>query len=655
VIRTQPLLAIALLLLGGTSGLAQDSSAPTPPASTGANAPRPAHIPVERFAASASLSGVLISPLGNQVLGKVTVRGTPHLAVMNLASGEIQLFAPPERAEIVRFDWAGEHRFLVSFGASVRWWGDEAYQTRLFVYDLRDGRRRFVGLQDSGIYGDVVRYVDPSGEWLLLELQRSPWEYPSVFRAELATGNLKQVVEPVNRVWDWFADHAGVVRVGMGLHPDGWFMLYRKAADAEFQRTLDQPHGDREALLASIALAAGSDLGFLLSDEKTGRLALHRYDFAAGRLGELLFASETNDVDGYTLTEDGRSVLAVHFADDRARTTWLDPVMKARQLRLDAALPGRYNHIVSLSRDRERMVVRSTTDRDPGTYYYHAPAAGQLSKLGTLHEQIDPQLLAATTYTRYAARDGLEIPAYLTLPPGREPRALPLIVMPHGGPYGVRDLLGYDPEVQLLANRGYAVLQPNYRGSAGYGAAFRERGEGEWGRRMQDDLDDGVKWLAGSGVADPRRVCLVGSSYGGYAALWGATRNPEVYRCAASFAGVSDLGRQLKYQLNDARDSRQRKDWRETVQGVESFDLASVSPLQQVERLRVPVLVVHGDQDQVVPARQSSLYEAALRKSGKVHEYRLYAGEGHGLDDPANRVDWFKRLEAFLAKHNPAD
>jgi dipeptidyl aminopeptidase/acylaminoacyl peptidase len=646
---------ILLLAVGTSSGLAQEARSAPPSQPSVASTPRPARIPIDRFAASPSLSAVEISPLGTQVLGKATVRGKAHLVVMNLATGAMQLFAPPERAEIGRFGWAGENRILVSFGASVRWFGEDAYQTRLFAYDLRDGSRQFLGLKDSGLHGDGVRYVDPTGEWLLLELQRSPFEYPAVFRADLATGRLKQVVEPMHRVWDWYADRAGVVRVGLGFGPDDWFMVYRKAADAEFNRTADQPYGDRKAALDMIALAGVTDQGFLLSDEQTGRFALYRYDFAAGRIVERVFESQTNDVDDYTLSEDGRSVLAVHYADERARTVWFDPVMKARQARLDAALPGRMNDIISWSRDRERMIVWSATDRDPGTFYFHAPATGQLTKLGERYEGVDPTQLAATTYTRYAARDGLEIPAYLTLPPGREPKALPLIVMPHGGPYGVRDLLGYDPEVQFLANRGYAVLQPNYRGSSGYGIAFRERGEGEWGRRMQDDLDDGVKWLASAGTVDPQRVCLVGSSYGGYAALWGATRNPEIYRCAASFAGVSDLGRQLKYQLNATQDRRQRQDWRETVQGATSFDLASVSPLQQVGQLRVPVLLVHGDDDQIVPAKQSALYETALRKSGKDHEYRLYAGEGHGLDDPANRVDWFTRLEAFLAKHNPAD
>ena len=171
---------------------------------------------------------------------------------------------------------------------------------------------------------------------------------------------------------------------------------------------------------------------------------------------------------------------------------------------------------------------------------------------------------------------------------------------------------------------------------------------------MQDDLDDGMDWLAKQGTIDPKRTCIIGSSYGGYAALWGATRNPERYRCAASFAGVSDVGRQLKYQTSFAIDRRYRKDWRTKVKGSDDFDLKTVSPLYMADRLKVPVLLVHGDSDQTVPLRQSKLYADALTKAGKPHEYHAYPDEGHSLNIADNFRDWLDRLEAFLKRHNPA-
>jgi dipeptidyl aminopeptidase/acylaminoacyl peptidase len=311
--------------------------------------------------------------------------------------------------------------------------------------------------------------------------------------------------------------------------------------------------------------------------------------------------------------------------------------------------------VLFVSRDdsRERFIVWVSGANDPGSYYIFAPTADILQRLARINGQLDPAQLAATEYTSYKARDGLEIPAFLTLPKGREARGLPLIVMPHGGPYDVRDLLGYDPEVQFLANRGYAVLQPNFRGSSGYGTEFAAKGEGQWGRAMQDDLDDGVDWLASRGIVDPKRVCLYGSSYGGYAALWGVTRNPERYRCAASFAGVTDVARQLKYvshQLGGA----ERGDWQQTVRGEKGFELDSISPLEQVKRLTRPVLLAHGDADKQVPYKQSTLYRDALVKAGRPHEFVGYPGEGHGFESQDNFTDWLTRLEAFLQANNPA-
>lgn len=263
-------------------------------------------------------------------------------------------------------------------------------------------------------------------------------------------------------------------------------------------------------------------------------------------------------------------------------------------------------------------------------------------------------MLAVTKYIRYTARDGLSVPAYLTLPVGRQPGKLPLIVMPHGGPYGVRDTLDYNREVQFLANRGYAVIQPNFRGSDSYGEDYYKKGEGQIGRAMQDDLDDAVDWLAKEGIADATRVCIIGSSYGGYAALWGVIRNPERYRCAASFAGVTDFVTQLKYSKK-GMESRHARKWQDIVRGDEDFKLDTVSPAKNAGKLTRPILLTHGDDDNVVPISQFNMMVAALKKAGKAAESHVYENEGHGLDEPANQKDWLERLEAFLDAHNPAD
>jgi len=256
----------------------------------------------------------------------------------------------------------------------------------------------------------------------------------------------------------------------------------------------------------------------------------------------------------------------------------------------------------------------------------------------------------------YKAADGLEIPAYLTLPRGRDAKALPLVVLPHGGPAS-RDQPGFDWWSQALASRGYAVLQPNFRGSTGYGEAFLQKGFGQWGKAMQTDLSDGVRDLAKRGLIDPKRVCIVGASYGGYAALAGATLDRGVYRCAASVAGPSDLplmlqDNQKKYQT---RSNSGLRYWLSFMgaDGIKDPDLQVLSPARLADKVEIPVLLVHGKDDTVVPYAQSTVMAAALKKAGKPVDLVTLAGEDHWLSRGATRDQMLTAIVAFLEKHNP--
>ena len=344
---------------------------------------------------------------------------------------------------------------------------------------------------------------------------------------------------------------------------------------------------------------------------------------------------------------------AAYYTDSRDRIHWFEDYFAEQQKMLDRTLPGEEVWIVSASRDRSKMIVFSTSPKDPGSFYLYEPAARKMDRFAGGKDQIDPNDMATTTYESYLARDGTKIPAYVTLPKGRDPKNLPLIILPHGGPYGVRDNMDFNMEVQFLANRGYVVLQPNFRGSGNYGETFNKLGEGQIGRSMQDDLDDGMDWLAGRGIVDPARVCIVGSSYGGYAALWGVTRNPERYRCAASFAGVTDFDKQLRFNRQFLK-SRYSKKWKEFVEGADDFDLDDVSPVRLVDQLRRPVLLVHGKKDSTVPYSQFTLYKDKLEDRKADAVFVTYDDEGHGLREFENRKDWLDQLDKFLAKHNPA-
>ena len=357
---------------------------------------------------------------------------------------------------------------------------------------------------------------------------------------------------------------------------------------------------------------------------------------------------------GATIGDDGEPV-AAYYTDDKPRTVWFDEKMARLQQRLEKALPDQDIAVISRAKDDSSMLVFAGREDDPGSLYFLDNISNQMKFIENYRPGVSHSYLARPRPITYAARDDTKIRGYLTLPRGRPAKGLPLVILPHGGPYGVRDSLTYDDEVQLLANRGYAVLQPNFRGSGGYGDAFEELGYGQIGRKMQDDVDDAMDWAVKEGIADPKRVCVVGSSYGGFAALWAVIRNPERYLCAASFAGVTDYKKQLRYS-GRSLDSEDRKDYREDIIGEDkSFDLDSISPAMQAERLMRPVLLAHGDKDSRVPYSQFKAMRDAAERAGVPLELLSIPGEGHGFSKPENEQKWYEYLESFLLRHNPPD
>jgi dipeptidyl aminopeptidase/acylaminoacyl peptidase len=640
----------ATLLWTLTASAAEQS----PPAAL--TTPQPRKIPTADFAQPSLISQPSLSPDGTKIMSRFNAdEKKESILIRNVVGGELKFIAIPAKNDLRWYKWAGNNRVLLSLSQTIPWYDDEAEMTRLISYDVSTQKFLVLGKKSEGLEGDDLLYTDPSGDWILLSIQKTIYDYPSVFRVNLADNKMTEVVKPRSDVWEWYADEDGIVRAGIGFDDSSWSMVYRKTAADKFRKLGKAKYDDEDAAYDVIRFSRNSDDGFILSNKETGRYALYKFNYATKAIGERVFASDTNDVTDFSTNDDGTALRAIWYTDERDRMIWFDPKIKQIQADIDTALKQNENWIISRSRDNDRMIVWTGASNNPGIYYYYQMADGTLRKLSVVNTKVKASELSRTRYVHYKARDGLEIPAYLTLPLGRSDKNLPLVILPHGGPYDVRDTPDFSAEVQFLANRGYVVLQPNYRGSGGYGKAFYEKGEGQWGRQMQDDLDDGMDWLAKDGVIDPKRVCIIGSSYGGYAALWGATRNPERYRCAASFAGVSDLGRQLKYQINFRISKRYRKDWHKTVQGAPDFDTKTVSPLYKVGQLKVPVLIVHGDADQTVPYKQSKLYADALAKAGKTYEFHTYKEEGHGFSTSGNLQDWLDRLDAFLTKYNPAN
>jgi dipeptidyl aminopeptidase/acylaminoacyl peptidase len=609
------------------------------------------------FGALPFMVGPKMSPDAKHVVTTAHLKGKQLLVILDLGqkTGPAHSFTMPGKWELGWYRWAGNERVLVSIGHADVLFGEDVYVTRLVMYDLKTDQAAFVGKKNEGVEGDDVIHIDRDGHWLLLNVQKTIYDYPSVYRVDLDTMEMKKVVGAHPHVWNWFADSSGTVRAGVGVEGRRWWLLYRKDADGKFEKIMRRTvkRDDEEGAIERFIPINGSDHGYAVTNARTGRYGLYRYDFSSDSIGEPVFEHPQVDIDDFRIS-DQNEITAVYYTDDRSRVEWLMPRMKELQGKIDRELPDRINRVISMSSDGEKMLIWSGSAADPGTYFYYDATTAKMSMLARPYGSMTDKPLANMDSVSYAARDGLQIPAYLTLPTGVEVRQLPLIVLPHGGPF-LRDEWGYDTWVQFLANRGYVVLQPNFRGSTGYGRDFVAKGEGQWGRTMQDDLDDGVKWLVEQGKVDPKRVCIMGGSYGGYAALWAAVRNPEIYRCAISLAGISDLAAMIKYDRRSFAATRYYTAWRERVQGDKGFDLNTVSPLYAVDRINIPLLIAHGTDDENVPLAQSKKLHEALLKANKPHSYIVYEGEGHGFDNPANATAFLEQVEQFLRTNNPAN
>ncbi|MDZ4373725.1 MAG: S9 family peptidase [Phenylobacterium sp.] len=351
--------------------------------------------------------------------------------------------------------------------------------------------------------------------------------------------------------------------------------------------------------------------------------------------------------------QDGRLIGHAALTGDESRFSYFDPADDRAWRSVRAAFPGAQLALVSWSNDRSRVVVRVDTPEEGPAYAMVDLATKKASWLGVEYGEVQPKDIGPKVPVQFKAADGLELSGYLTTPNGRAAKNLPLIVFPHGGPAS-RDTPGFDWWAQAMASRGYAVLQVNFRGSDGFGDTFLEAGYGQWGRKMQTDLSDGVRHLAGQGVIDPARVCIVGASYGGYAALAGAAIDTGVYRCAAAFAGVSDLDRMLIWSKN-RRGAAAFRYWTRFMGADEDQprSLQDISPAALADRVSIPILLIHGRDDFVVPLEQSRVMADALQKAGKPVEFIVQNGEDHYLSRGQTRLETLTSVMAFVEKHNP--
>jgi dipeptidyl aminopeptidase/acylaminoacyl peptidase len=388
-------------------------------------------------------------------------------------------------------------------------------------------------------------------------------------------------------------------------------------------------------------------------DANSEFFVIYAIDRQSGR-SELVFQREGYEIEGVITDPWTRRVVGAQWTEVERMQHFFDPALQALYEQARAASPaGGSAELLSWSRDRSRALIYREQGLDGGAYFLFTPADGAMLRIAYRYPEVAAAQQGERQALTYRARDGQRIPAYLTLPGGAQQRNLPLVLLVHGGPSS-RDTLDFDWWAAFLASRGYAVLQPNFRGSDGYGASWERAGHGQWGGLMQTDVEDAVDALARAGIADPSRVCIVGASYGGYAALAGATLTPNRYRCAASVAGVSDLAEFLRTRSaqSGGSDSSTSDYWRISI-GDRQEDrerIRAVSPANLADRVVIPILLMHGSEDTVVPIDQSRRMRSRLAAAGKDVRFVELRGDDHHLSDEETRIQMLRELETFLAR-----
>lgn len=629
--------------------------------------------PLEVYAALPGVSSARLSPDGKLLALIAPVKGLNTLVVWDLDGKEKSRTLPTGDFEPEWFVWKSNQRLIAGLRSySMRLPMEPTIDTRLIALDA-DGNKG-IPLVNADLFKTYIPQIQdkivsllPSDEnHILMELpaiQRnlqfhtetsgttqygrldSEIKYPEVVRVDVNTGHLETIAHQHGKVVSWNADAAGNVRLGREINGKQIDFQVRGLAEDSWH-TIQSFEINKGRVFRPVAFVDGDpNRLYVLSNHDKGFTALYEFDVTTDTFIRTVAANPHGSVEA--LVKDGHLIGYRLF--NNSSPVYLDAAYAREAKVINTALPDSRNDITDISTDGKRVLVMVTKGNEPPAFWLMDRSKGrpELTPVTETYPDLEPNQIAPTQLVSYKARDGLEIPALLTLPPGyiygSGNAPLPFVVLPHGGPTA-HDNAGFDYQVQFLATRGYGVLQPQFRGSTGHGAAFEVAGQRQWGLAMQDDVTDGTLWLVKQKLADPARIAILGTSYGGYSALMGAVKEPELYRCAVAIAPVTDL-----VLLRDRLAYFTFSDVNIPPIGTDSDVLEKTSPAHNAERIRIPLLLVHGRKDYTVPVAHTEKMDEALRKAGK-HAEVLYLDEAdHYLSRANDRLATLKALEKFLA------
>jgi dipeptidyl aminopeptidase/acylaminoacyl peptidase len=625
-------------------------------------------IPIETFFKLPQYSAMVMSPDGQHIAALAPVNGRQNLVVLDLDHKKAEPITRLDNKDIVQVFWLNDKRIMVRTG-KLGTRQDDIRGGAMYAVDWDGSNERKVidggdeVAKDTDYFVwhglDFVRRIPDTDDFIAAE--RVYEQYKStpglLYRINSRTGRKTPISGNKPDTGDgeeWIVDTKGVARALVVSSNKRARIWYRAGEDADWVKLDEFPtlSGDSWEPLA----VAEDGKTLYVSSYRGGRdkAAIVRYDPAKKEFGEVIAAHPQVDLD--QLIYPKQELLGVRYEADKFGFAWFDAGIAQVQAAMDKTLPAGNVNSLSFSDDHQRFVVGSFSDVSPGSFYYFDRKTGKMQFLADVSPWIDPKKMSPMTPVRYKARDGLEIPAYLTIPKGSSGKNMPMVAVVHGGPWITGDGWYFDPEVQFLANRGYVVLQPNYRGTRRYGWKHYSTSFKQWGGTMQDDVTDGVKWAIEQGIADPKRVCIYGGSYGGYATMMGLAKDPDLYACGVNYVGVTDLDLFVNASWSDtAYSAYMRNEMKDTLgdwsNESDRANMKKVSPVTLASRIKAPVLMAYGASDVRVIPEHGFRMRTAMEHEGKHPEWIIADGEGHGYRDLANQVMFYGAMEKFLDKN----
>ena len=597
-------------------------------------------VPLKDFFKNPEKTGYQISPDGNYFSFLAPWESRLNIFVQKIGDKDAVRITSAKERDITSYFWKGNNKIMYLQDKA----GDENFK----LYSVnKDGSDLKLLTPEDKVRAGIVDDLEDIDDYMLISTnERNPQAF-DVYRLNVNTGERKMIAENPGNIMGWITDHDGKLRVATASDGVNSVIMYRNTEEEPFKEVLVTNFRDEVN-----PLFFTFDNKFMYASSNLGRdkNAIVKFDIANGKEIEMLYENPDVDVSGLSYSRKRKVLTTISYVKEKREMKFLDSETEKRYDRLKKEL-GNYEVVVTgLNKNEDKFLVRTYSDRSLGSYYFYDAASDKLSKIVEVSPWLNENELAVQKPVSYKSRDGLTIHGYLTLPVGVEPKNLPVVMNIHGGPWA-RDNWGFNPEVQFLANRGFAVLQVNFRGSTGYGKKFWEASFREWGKKMQDDVSDGVKWLISEGIANPKKVGIYGGSYGGYATLAGLAFSPELYACGVDYVGVSNLFTFMKTIPPYWEPFRKMMYEMVGNPEVDSALFVSASPVFHTDKIVAPLFVAQGKMDPRVNIAESDQMVEAMKKRGVDVEYMVKDNEGHGFRNEENRFDFYGAMETFLKKH----